>query len=119
MSKKTLVLGASTNPSRYANIADNRLRSYDHEVVALGLRSGTIADVEIDTYPESYSDIDTVTMYLGAARQVPYYNYILSLKPKRVIFNPGAESEELQKLLEKHNIEVLEACTLVMLCALG
>ena len=113
--KRTLVIGASTNPSRYSNIAINRLVDAGHEVIALGLKPGEVAGIPIQTYPEPWEKVDTITMYVGASRQIPFYNYILSLKPKRVIFNPGAESEELEQLLSQHNIEVLEACTLVML----
>jgi predicted CoA-binding protein len=113
--KKTLVLGASPNPSRYSNIAVGRLLTYHHPVVPLGIRKGEIDGVEINIEPSFYSDIDTVTMYLGAPRQVPYYQYIIALKPKRIIFNPGAENEELARLARKHDIEVVNACTLVML----
>ena len=113
--KKTLVLGASLNPGRYSNIAIERLVRYRHPVEAVGLRKGTVAGVEISTEKENFEDIDTVTLYLNPARQVEYYNYIISLKPKRVIFNPGTENPELYKLLRKNNIETEVACTLVLL----
>ncbi len=113
--KKTLVLGASPNESRYSYRAAMELAHYGHPIELLGIRNGQIANQEIDTTPKQYSDIDTITMYLGAKNQVEYYQYIMSLQPKRVVFNPGAENEELCKRLEKQGIECLEACTLVML----
>lgn len=113
--KKTLVLGASPNESRYSYRAASELVHYGHPIELLGIRSGSIANQEIDTNPQPYQDIDTVTMYLGAKNQVEYYQYIFSLQPKRVIFNPGAENAEFCQRLEKKGIECLEACTLVML----
>lgn len=113
--KKTLVIGASPNASRYSHRAALELSHYKHPIHLLGLRNGEIAGVPIDTFPEPYENIDTVTLYLNSTNQIPYYKYILSLKPKRVIFNPGAENDELASLLKKHNIEPLNACTLVML----
>ncbi|MFN4762744.1 CoA-binding protein [Gillisia sp. Q332] len=113
--KKTLVLGASLNPSRYSNLAINRLVSYKHPVVAIGLRKGEVAGVPVSTEKENFEAVDTVTLYLNSKRQVEYYNYILSLNPERVIFNPGTENPELYKLLKDNNIEFEVACTLVML----
>jgi len=115
MSKKTLVLGASLKPIRYSNIAVNKLRTYAHEVVAFGLREGIIADVNIDTELKPYKDLDTVTLYLNPVRQKEYYDYIISLKPKRVIFNPGTENPELYDLLKANAIDFEIACTLVLL----
>ena len=115
MKKKTLVIGASLNPSRYSNLAIHRLRTYDHPVKAFGLRSGTVADVDIDTELVQYEEIDTITLYLNSKRQEQYYDYILSLNLKRVIFNPGTENTEFYELLRRNNIEVEVACTLVML----
>jgi hypothetical protein len=115
MKKKTLVLGASLNPSRYSNLAINRLVSYDQPTVAIGLKKGEIAGVSISTEKENFEDIDTVTLYLNPQRQKEYYEYIISLKPKRVIFNPGTENPEFYTLLQKNNIEVEVACTLVLL----
>lgn len=112
---KTLVLGASTNPERYANRAIHRLVSAGHEVVAVGLRAGNVAGIEIKTGQPMFENIDTITLYVGPANQSVFYNYILSLKPRRVIFNPGAENPELIELLEKNNIEAEIACTLVLL----
>lgn len=113
--KKTLVLGASTNPSRYSYLAINRLRSYGHPVVAVGKRDGKVADVDIHKDQIKESDIDTITLYLNPQNQVPYYNYILALQPKRIIFNPGTENNELIKKAREKNIEPVIACTLVML----
>lgn len=113
--KKTLVLGASLKPMRYSFMAINRLIQKQQPVVAIGLKSGEIAGVQIDTGMPAYQDIDTVTLYLNAQRQQGYYDYLIGLKPKRVIFNPGTENPEFYKLLEKAEIEVDVACTLVLL----
>jgi len=113
--KKTLVIGASLKPERYSNIAINRLRRYNHEVVAFGLKPGKVNDVEIDTTLMPYIDIDTVTLYLNPKRQESYYNYIIDLNPKRVIFNPGTENPEFYNILKQNNIEFEVACTLVLL----
>jgi uncharacterized protein len=114
-SRKTLVLGASLNPSRYSFLAINRLRNHGHEVVAIGKTTGNIGDVNIITERPQINDVDTVTLYLNEENQKQYYDYIFSLKPKRIIFNPGAENEELEKLAKEKGIQPLEACTLVML----
>jgi len=115
MSKKTLVLGASLKAERYSNIAVNELVNHQHEVVALGFRAGTVSGIEIDTAILPYQDIDTVTLYLNPKRQEAFYYYIISLAPKRIIFNPGTENPELYELLKKHDIAYEEACTLVLL----
>ena len=115
MSKKTLVIGASLKSSRYSNMAINKLVTHKHEVVAIGLREGTVAGVNIDTELVPYASIDTETLYLNPSRQEPYFNYIVNLNPKRVIFNPGTENPEFYKLLEQNNINVEVACTLVLL----
>jgi len=113
--KKTLVLGASENPARYSNIAIHRLLSYKQPVVAIGKRAGNVAGVAIGTDTPEIDDIDTITLYLNPNNQKPYYEYILSLNPKRVIFNPGTENDELEDMLREKGIEAKEACTLVML----
>lgn len=115
MKSTTLVLGASENTSRYSNMAIRSLVSHGRKVVAIGLKSGRVGDVEILTGQPSLTDIDTVTLYLSAANQLPVLNYILSLEPRRIIFNPGAENPELVALASSKGIECLEACTLVML----
>lgn len=113
--KKTLVLGASENPSRYSYLAINKLRDHDHPVVAIGRKVGKVRDVPIGTTQDAFENIDTVTLYLNPANQRPYINYILSLRPKRIIFNPGTENEELYQLALLNKIEPKEACTLVLL----
>ncbi|MEZ4793177.1 MAG: CoA-binding protein [Gelidibacter sp.] len=115
MKKKTLVFGASTNPSRYSYLALNRLVEHGYDVEAFGLKKGTVAGVEIDTVLKNHQGIDTVTLYMNPQRQVEYYNYIMSLHPKRVIFNPGTENPEFYKLLKESMIEFEQACTLVLL----
>ena len=114
-SKKTLVLGASDNPSRYSYLAVNRLRGHGHPVVAIGKKNSMAADVPIEKEKKDWKDVDTVTLYLNPTHQQQYYDYILSLKPKRIIFNPGAENDELADLAIKNGISPIEACTLVML----
>ncbi|MFT3795380.1 CoA-binding protein [Flavobacterium sp.] len=115
MKKKTLVLGASANPARYSFMAINRLVNHDQPVVAVGLKEAEVAGVKIQTKQVPFTNIDTVTLYLNPQRQREYYNYILSLSPKRVIFNPGTENPELYQLLRMNGIEIEVACTLVML----
>ncbi len=115
INKKTLVLGASLNPNRYSNLAINRLIENDIEVVAIGLRKGEVAGIPIHTERIPFKNIHTVTLYLNAKRQQAYYDYILSLKPERIIFNPGTENEEFYKILENHKINYEIACTLVLL----
>ncbi|WP_179346024.1 CoA-binding protein [Winogradskyella ursingii] len=115
MKKKTLVIGASLNPSRYSNIAINRIKNSGHEVKAFGLREGEVNGVKIDTELKAYKELDTITLYLNPKRQEPYYEYIVGLNPKRVIFNPGTENPYFYAILKDNNIEVEVACTLVML----
>lgn len=115
MSKKTLVLGASLNENRYSNLVIHRLLSNRQEVVAFGLKSGEVAEVTIDAELIFYKGIDTVTLYLNPKRQKDYYDYILALKPKRVLFNPGTENPEFYALLRENNIDFEVACTLVLL----
>ena len=114
--KTTVVIGASPVPERFSNKAVKALRNYDHKVIALGLREGMIEDITIQKgYPEINENVDTVSLYIGPAQQVNKYEYILSLKPKRIIFNPGTENEVLKNLAKENNIEVVENCTLIML----
>ena len=115
MMKKTLVLGASTNVERYGNIASKRLQQYQHEVVPIGVREGMIGDLKILVGQPALEGIHTVTLYLHPLRQEAYYDYILSLKPKRIIFNPGTENPTLINLAKANGIEAVIACTLVML----
>ena len=114
---KTLVLGASTNPARYAYKAAHQLRAAGHPVVPVGLKKGELAGEPIldlrDKPP--VADVDTVTLYVGPQNQPDYYDYILSLQPRRIIFNPGTENHELMQQAADKGIAVEEACTLVML----
>jgi predicted CoA-binding protein len=113
--KKTLVLGASDNPSRYSYLAVHRLRSHGHPVLAIGKKTGMVGDVPIEKEKKEWENVDTVTLYLNPAHQKQYYDYIVSLKPHRIIFNPGAENDELTDLAKKNGIIPIEACTLVLL----
>lgn len=113
--KKTLILGASANPERYSFLALNRLRDNGHPVLGIGKSLVRVADVDIQTDKRPISGLDTVSVYLNPANQKEYYDYILSLHPRRIIFNPGAENEEFENLAKKNGIEPVEACTLVLL----
>ena len=113
--KKTLVLGASTNPERYAYKAIEKLTEKGHSVLAIGQKTGEVAGVKIHTKTIPLKNIDTVTLYLNPLRQRDYYNYIIETKPKRVIFNPGTENPVLQSMAVEKGIDTIEACTLVML----
>ncbi|MBC5841500.1 MAG: CoA-binding protein [Flavobacteriaceae bacterium] len=113
--KKTLVLGASTKPDRYAFKAINMLVGKGHSVLAIGQNSGEVAGIKIQTKAIPLKNIDTITLYLNPARQRDYYNYIIEAKPKRVIFNPGTENPEFYQLLELNDIKSEIACTLVLL----
>lgn len=113
--KKTVVLGASDNPARYSYLAVEKLNRYGHPVVAIGKKEGQVGNTKIITTHPDEKEVDTVTLYLNRELQKNYYNYILSLHPKRLIFNPGAENEELYDLAKAKGIEPMEACTLVLL----
>jgi predicted CoA-binding protein len=96
-------------------MAITRLRRHNHPVVAIGKRAGVVADTTVETNPRPIERLDTITLYLNPDNQKPYYEYILQLKPRRIIFNPGTENEELEDLARKNGIQPVEACTLVML----
>lgn len=116
MNKLTAVLGASPNPHRTSYLAVQRLLKQGYQVVPLGIRKGKIDDVEIITeWPKTIENLHTITLYIGPDNQPPHYDYILGLKPKRIIFNPGTENQELLTLAQKQGIEVEVACNLVML----
>jgi predicted CoA-binding protein len=115
MSKKTLVVGASPDPSRYSYLAISMLREAGHPVLAIGKKAGEVAGVSIQKERFTDMDIDTVTLYINPAFQKEYYDYFLQLNPKRIIFNPGTENPELAALAKAKRIEVIDACTLVML----
>lgn len=115
--KKTVIIGATTNPSRYAYIAAGMLTEYNHEIIPVGIKKGEVygkSILNINQQP-SIQEVDTVTLYIGPQHQPEHYDYILSLHPKRVIFNPGTENPEFEKMVEESGAEVLEACTLVLL----
>lgn len=113
--KKTLVIGASSNPERYSYKAAEKLLRYGHEIELLGLRNDVIFGRTIDTDKKAFAGLDTVTLYIGPKNQPDYYDYVASLQPKRVVFNPGTENPEFEKLLADKGIEVEIACTLVLL----
>lgn len=115
MSKKTVVLGASANPSRYSYLAVVSLAEKGHEVVPVGNKAGTINGISMLKGTPDIADVDTITIYMRDTIQQPLHNYIFSLNPKRIIFNPGAENRELTALAYQKGIETLNACTLVML----
>lgn len=114
-SKKTLVIGASENPSRYAFRAIDRLINSGHEVIAIGRKKGKVGDVEILTGLPEVQDVDTVTLYINPSIQATYESYILSLNPKRIIFNPGTENPVFIQRVREKGILPEVACTLVML----
>jgi uncharacterized protein len=113
--KRTLVLGASQNPERYSNLAVKKLLAHHYAVAAVGNKKGNIAGVTIENEKVPFKNIDTVTLYLNPLHQKEYYDYIFSLQPKRIIFNPGTENEELADLARQKGIIPQEACTLVLL----
>ena len=115
MSKKTLVIGASENPERYSNKAIKKLKLHKYPIVAIGAREGEIEGVKIRKEIGLESDIHTVTMYIGPKHQASYFDIIRSLKPERIILNPGTESTAIEEMAKSNNIEVVHGCTLVML----
>jgi len=115
MQRKTLVLGASSNPERYSYKAMKMLLYNQHTVLAVGAREDVVDGIKILTGTPDFDDIHTITLYLGPKNQKNLYHYILNLKPKRIIFNPGTENRELMDLALEQDIHVEEACTLVLL----
>ena len=116
-SKKTIIIGATTNPSRYAYMAAERLSGANVEFVPVGIKKGEVLGQEILPIREKpmVENVHTVTMYIGPQNQPEWYDYILSLKPKRILFNPGTENDVFQTMAKEKQIEVVEGCTLVML----
>jgi len=112
---KTLVIGASDNPARYSNMAIRSLRHHGYEVVAIGRKKTQVGDVPVEKETQRRDDIDTITLYLNPTHQEEYYDYFLSLNPRRIIFNPGTENDELERLASEQGIQCDEACTLVLL----
>ena len=117
MGKKTVIVGATPNQSRYAFLAANMLREYEHNIVPIGIKQGEVAGEEILDIRRkpAINDVDTITLYIGPRHQPEWYEYLIGLKPKRIIFNPGTENEEFKKLAESRGIEAMQACTLVLL----
>ncbi|WP_430968726.1 CoA-binding protein [Spongiimicrobium sp. 2-473A-2-J] len=113
--KKTLVFGASLKPNRYSNLVVNRLLAHAIETEAFGLRAGEISGIQIKTNLEDFQNLDTITLYINPRRQPAYYDLIIGLGPRRVIFNPGTENPAFYSLLEQAGIKVEVACTLVLL----
>ena len=117
MNKRTVIIGASTNPARYSFLAAEMLTDHGHEIIPLGVKKGMVFGqeiVDIRSRP-TVDKVDTITLYIGPARQPEWYDYIVSLNPKRVIFNPGTENPTFLKLLNESGCDAVEACTLVML----
>jgi len=113
--KKTVVLGASPNPVRFSHKAVKSLLRHDQEVVAVGFREGLIVEEEIRVGMPPIEDVHTVSIYIGSSRQADYYDYIISLKPERVIFNPGTINPEFMGRLKREGIEPVAECMLVLL----
>lgn len=117
MNKRTVIIGATPNPSRYAFLAATMLQEEGIEFIPVGIKSGSVLGVPIAPIYEKppIEQVDTITLYIGPQHQPEHEQYILSLKPKRVIFNPGTENPEFEQKLKGAGIETLEACTLVLL----
>lgn len=117
MPKKTVIIGATSNPARYAYTAAEMLAEYQHPIVPVGIKKGTVAEQEILDLRDrpAIADVDTVTLYIGPRHQPEWYDYIVELNPRRIIFNPGTENSELQQKVQAQGIEPIVACTLVML----
>src|SRR5690606_29764781 len=113
--KKTLILGATPDTNRYANLAANKLVRYGHPIINVGMKTGEVAGVPIEKPQEIHQDVDTITLYVGPRNQESLYDYILATNPRRIIFNPGTENYQLEKMAQEKGIECLEACTLVLL----
>lgn len=115
--KKTVIVGATTNPGRYAYLAAEMLTDYKHEIVPVGIKKGEVFGSQILNIHEkpAIKDVDTITLYIGPQHQPEWYDYLLGLHPKRIIFNPGTENAAFERMAEEKGIEAIEACTLVML----
>ncbi|KAA0989393.1 CoA-binding protein [Dyadobacter aurulentus] len=113
--KRTLIIGATSNPSRYAYLAAQKLMNYGHPIILVGRKKGFALGEDIHLEKSNWEDVDTVTLYINPSHQPEYYDYIVSLNPKRVIFNPGTENPEFKNILLNKNIIPIEGCTLVML----
>lgn len=112
---KMLVLGAVEKPERYSCKAVKALSRNGFDVVAVGVKPGFIKDTEILTGMPGIEDVDTILLYMNATKQKDYYEYVIGLSPRRVIFNPGAENPEFQEILKEKGIEAVEDCALIMI----
>jgi uncharacterized protein len=115
MKKRTVVIGASPDSKRYSYMATESLNRHGHEVFPVGIHEGSIGGKTIYTDMPNIENVDTVTLYVAPRNQPYWYLYIISLNPKRIIFNPGTENMELYELAGQNDIECLTACTLVLL----
>ena len=117
MNKTTLILGATPNPTRYAYAAAERLVRHGHEIIPVGIKRGEVQGQDIINGRPHVENLDTVTLYIGAQHQPEYYDWLMELAPKRIIFNPGTENPELWRRAQEKGIETVSGCTLVMLAA--
>jgi len=115
MDKKTMVIGATTNSGRYAYFAINELLKNGHEVIPVGIKKGQVFGLDIINELPEIKNLHTITLYVGPLNQKPYIDYILNLKPERIIFNPGTENDKLIKEALLRDIDVVLDCTLMML----
>ena len=113
--QKILVLGASNNPRRYSYKAIKNLQRKNIPIIAVGFRKGDVGPTMIVTGKPPIDNLHTIALYRGKERQVAYYDYILELKPERIIFNPGTDNQELMEMADEQGIEVVSGCLLVML----
>ena len=115
--KRTVVFGATPNRSRYAYLAASMLKDYGHSIVPVGIKTGSVAGEEIMDLRKrpQVEDVDTVTLYVGTRNLAEWYDYILGLNPRRIIFNPGTENNDLEAKAREMGVEVVHGCTLVML----
>lgn len=114
---KTVIVGSVPKPYRYAYQAAIMLQENNQDFVPLGIQKGEVLGQEILNVHDrpQIEDVHTLTLYVNSSRQKSWYEYLFSLNPKRIIFNPGAENQEFKMLAQNKGIECLEACTLVML----
>ena len=113
--KRTLVIGATPKPERYAYIATEMLLDHGHEVIPYGIKKGKIGELTILNEWPTDAEIDTITLYINPRIQEGFYDRILAIAPKRIIFNPGTENATLAKMANAQNIKTMDACTLVLL----
>lgn len=116
MEKTTVLLGASPKPDRFAYKAVRSLQRRNIPVIALGRKDADLDGIKIRKgMPGDIGPVHTVTLYLNPKNQEEYYDYIISLQPSRIIFNPGTWNPDLAELARSHDIEVVRDCMLIML----